>query len=160
MSSCITEVIRAKLRVNGYYDILLKGRCMEPLLRLGDRARVYPKGDIRVGDIALLELKSGVNALHRIVRINGRAVTAKGDFSGKAEVVNIDDVIGIAQEFSLAGKGWIKDLRSYDDLLKLVELSLYIIDKRCDEANKAYRDMIWAVNQAARKSMLNSIDEC
>lgn len=160
MNNGIADIIWAKIRMDGYYDISLHGRCMEPLLQAGDKARVYPSGVICTGDIALLVLENGDVALHRIVQINENKIMTKGDFSGRVEIVGKSDIIGIAREFFLADRGWSKDLRDLNDILKLVELSLCIANKPRDEENERYRDMIWTANLTARQNMLNEIGGC
>lgn len=156
MGSGLAAALRAKMRAGGCCVVSLRGRCMEPLLLAGDRARVYPVDNIRVGDVALLVLEGGDASLHRVVGVGeGRFVT-KGDYSGKSETVNADDVIGVAKEFSLAGGDWVEDPRTRGEIEALVDLSLGMRGWRHSTEAAACRRRIWEANKATRQEMLSA----
>lgn len=154
----VAKVIRAKLIADGHYDVALRGRCMEPLLCAGDVARIVSSERLRVGDIALIDLGNGAVALHRVVEEREDYLISKGDYSGKSELVLPCEVIGVAREFRLEGKGWARDPRGRDEILALVELSLGIIGRRGGMLNEARRREIWEANLAVRRDMLNTIE--
>lgn len=158
MGNDLMDIARAKIRMSGCCDICLRGRCMEPLLRAGDRARVYFRDEYHVGDIALIGFPGVGGVLHRVVKIEGNRITTKGDFSGKSEVVGRGEILGIAQEFSLEGRKWIKDSRSPSEMLELVELSLRVRGKRSEDS-LACRRKIWELNWVARQSMLDELGD-
>ena len=148
-----STILRAKVHAQGYCEITLSGRCMEPFLIAGDMARIVSTVTPTVGDIALVELDSGLVALHRIVHVSNHAYITKGDFTGITECIPEENVIGVAECFSLDGVHWSKDQRTQNEIAELVRLSIRLSD-RSDPATARTRTVIWEFNETARERML------
>lgn len=97
--------LRASLKRNGSAEVALRGRCMEPFLREGDVARVAPTGSCRKGDLCLIQMPAGELAVHRVVKVGDGRLVTKGDYSGRAELVGADAVIGTVVALMLQGAG-------------------------------------------------------
>lgn len=103
--------LKAKLHKDGVLEIKLHGRCMEPFLREGDMARILPVESIAIGDICLVELECKEVALHRAVGFKNDAIITKGDYSGMAEEISPDHILGCARAFKFSGSnGWVNYL--------------------------------------------------
>lgn len=149
----LSVVIRAKIISDGYFDLKLKGQCMEPLLMAGDKARIVAIDELRIGDIVLVSMNEYSLALHRVVSLDSGRVVTKGDYSGKAEERLQSDFIGVAKEFSLEGSPWVSDVRSKNEINSLALMSLGLLD-RSDDQIMENRALIWAQNEAARAKMI------
>lgn len=154
MTQGLADVIRAKLRLEGSFEFGLRGRCMEPLLREGDRVLVVPAGKPYVGDLALVILDDKSLALHRIVCMHPDSIVTKGDYSGKSEHVALADFLGVAREFSLEGSLWVMDPRNRRERADLAALSLSIDHKTGRRANDEVRALIWSLNESTRMIMV------
>lgn len=152
----LQAIIRARLRSEGHFDLVLQGRCMEPLLLAGDRARVVPVEEPRKGDLVLVLLDEETLALHRIVYLGFETAVTKGDYSSKAEDVRLANLLGAAKEFSLAGGPWVSDPRSECELSGIAALSAALEGENCKGRSRReeVRALVWSLNKAARESML------
>ena len=82
----------------------LKGRSMRPFLEDGrDKALLKLADTPKVGDAVLAEIKKGHFVLHRIIRIDGEAVTLRGDGNLKVEYCRIGDIHAKAIAFFRKG---------------------------------------------------------
>lgn len=68
------------------------GLSMWPLLRPGQRVVVQPSRDIKVGDLALVELGRTL-VLHRVVAISGSRIVSKGDHNPRPDPELIRDAV-------------------------------------------------------------------
>jgi len=84
----------------------LRGRSMRPFLEDGrDKALlIKPNRTIVVGDAVLAEIRPGVYVLHRIVKIDGRQVTLRGDGNLGTEQCTLDDIRALATGFYRKGR--------------------------------------------------------
>lgn len=163
MHAKAASIMAAKIMALGYAEVALSGRCMEPLLVAGDKARVEVCTDPMVGDLCLVALSDGILALHRVVSVNGMAVTCKGDYSGKAEVIRAECVIGRATAFMLDGVGrWVRWHQDDAFRFEVVSLSRVLSDREATHAmRQEARQRIWALNEGKRAELLHvSLAEC
>lgn len=88
---------------NGHtVTIKLKGTSMRPFLENNRDKAVLEKavpGRLKVGDPVLAEVRDKVYVLHRIIKIDGNAVTLQGDGNLSVEHCHINDIHGIATGF-------------------------------------------------------------
>ena len=140
---------------------LMEKKGMEPLLCAGDVARVVCAGMARAGDVVLVELPGGALALHRAVRLlpAGRLLS-KGDFSGRAEELGAEAVVGRADAFRLAGgSGWAPYRQGPLFRGALCLLSRLLAAGRPAAFGPAARRLackaIWRMGQRARRRMLD-----
>ena len=84
----------------------LRGRSMRPFLEDGrDKALLEAvKRTPRVGDAVLAEISPGHFVLHRIVKIDGEAVTLRGDGNLNTESCRLQDVKALATAFYRKGR--------------------------------------------------------
>jgi hypothetical protein len=157
MNNTLLQIIRAKVKSNGSCVISLNGRCMEPFLMSGDKARIVYSNQINIGDVVLIELQNGGGALHRVVEANGDIFRTKGDYSGKSELISSNNIIGVAVEYFLDDEGWAKDCRTNEEILKLVDLSTQIGFKQSRTDSYEIRKTIWEINMAARRVMKDKV---
>jgi len=90
--------------------IMTKGVSMLPFI-VGSRDSVllYKKDDLKVGDIALAEVRPGHYVLHRVIEVLPERVTLKGDGNIRGtEVVVPSNVVGAVKEIQ-RGNGRIVD---------------------------------------------------
>lgn len=104
--------MKARMKRDGFLDVPLRGRCMEPLLMEGDVARVVPSETPGVGDVCLVRLPGGGFALHRLVAIgvaDAAGFVTKGDLSGRAESLGRDMLVGrLVALLPLGGAGMVR----------------------------------------------------
>jgi hypothetical protein len=62
----------------GGAELTVRGSCMEPALRDGQRVRLCRRDRLRVGDVVLVRTPAGLR-LHRIVLRYGEVLRTKGD---------------------------------------------------------------------------------
>ena len=81
--------------------ISVKGFSMRPFLEhLRDRVKLAPWEELHVGDAVLAEISTGHFVLHRIIAINGDAITLMGDGNIRGtEQCRKKDVCGIVTEY-------------------------------------------------------------
>ena len=86
--------------------INLRGRSMRPFLEDGrDKAMLMiPTEPSKVGDAVLAEISKGHFVLHRIIRIDGNAVTLRGDGNLSDEHCLTDDIRAKAVAFIRKGR--------------------------------------------------------
>ncbi len=85
----------------------LKGISMRPFLEDDRDKAILRKADtdsLKVGDAVLAELPNGVFVLHRIISIDGEAVTLQGDGNLTTEHCHINDIYGVATGFYRKGR--------------------------------------------------------
>lgn len=83
----------------------LKGVSMRPFLENGrDKALLTKMGDYKVGDPILAEIHPGFYVLHRIVKIEGEAITLLGDGNLTPEHCRKDDLKASVIGFYRKGK--------------------------------------------------------
>lgn len=88
----IPQII-ALLNENHTVTLNLKGRSMRPFLEDGrDKALLIKATNPKVGDPVLAEIEPGHYVLHRIIRIEGDAVTLRGDGNLSDEHCLLKDV--------------------------------------------------------------------
>jgi signal peptidase I len=80
-------------------DINYTGPSMNPILKAGDGLFVVPYGDknIRIGDVVVFREPEGKNNIvHRVIAVDSRGVTTKGDNNINIDpwVLLPDDIIG------------------------------------------------------------------
>jgi len=81
--------------------ISVKGYSMRPFLEhLRDRVKLAPWAELQVGDAVLAEISPGHFVLHRIIAIEGEALTLMGDgnISGTEHCLK-SDVCGVVTEY-------------------------------------------------------------
>lgn len=88
---------------NGHtVTIKLKGTSMRPFLENNRDKAILEKAvpcRLKVGDPVLAEARDKVYVLHRIIKIDGQAVTLQGDGNLSVEHCHINDIHGIATGF-------------------------------------------------------------
>lgn len=150
--------IEARLRATREIEITLKGHCMEPLLLEGDAVKVAPLSRVSSGDICLVALPDGQIALHRILSVRNSTVFAKGDFSGKKDVLDREAVIGIATELKPRDCAlWI----SLNEGFASRRVSAFLsnrLSKRCSTKGamllaRLTRRIVWRRNAHRRRKM-------
>lgn len=156
MSSPRVLALKAKLRRDGFIEVKLHGRCMEPFLVAGDTARISPVETVEVGDICLVELESGELALHRIVSMRDDYVLTKGDYSGLAEKRQVEHVFGRARAFRFRDTDrWVDFSPSKAAKRRSAWLSRIIIRKTETHSmmvgRKLHRKMIYFIGLTRRK---------
>ena len=83
----------------------LRGRSMRPFLEDGrDKALLKTVDNPQVGDAVLAEISKGHFVLHRIIRIDGNAVTLRGDGNLGDEHCTLSDVRAKAIGFYRKGR--------------------------------------------------------
>lgn len=96
-------IIKAHLMKNGQYVIPLTGRCMEPLLKAGDKAEIIRYDDLKVGKLYLFKMAGGALAVHRLIIKDGEQLTLKGDRTKKYEIIKKSDIIGEVRRIKFEG---------------------------------------------------------
>ena len=146
-------ILKAKLKKNGFIEMVLSGKCMEPFLYAGDKSKIIKFDSCFIGDICLICLNDGSLALHRIIDIDNNDFITKGDFSGKAEHVAKENIIGKAIAFCLNdSQNWV----SYDNVkyeaTKVAKYSRMISPEfnNSKESRDEYRKKIWDMNAEFR----------
>ncbi|SET06991.1 S24/S26 family peptidase [Prevotella sp. kh1p2] len=100
----LPEIVRM-LDAGHTVTLRLRGFSMRPFLEDNrDKALLTKAGDVRVGDPVLAEISSGHFVLHRIVRLEGDAVTLRGDGNLGVEHCRLQDVKGAVIGFYRKGK--------------------------------------------------------
>lgn len=81
--------------------ISVKGYSMRPFLEhLRDRVKLAPWTTLQVGDAVLAEISAGHFVLHRIIDIDGDAITLMGDGNVRGtEHCTTEDVCGVVTEY-------------------------------------------------------------
>ena len=81
--------------------ISVKGYSMRPFLEhLRDRVQLSPWRELKVGDAVLAEIAPGHFVLHRIIAIDGEALTLMGDGNVRGtEHCTTADVCGVVTEY-------------------------------------------------------------
>lgn len=83
----------------------LRGRSMRPFLEDGrDKALLQLCDHPQVGDAVLAEISKGLFVLHRIIRIEGRQVTLRGDGNLSDEHCMLSDIRAKAVGFYRKGR--------------------------------------------------------
>lgn len=82
-----------KLNHDGYLNIDVSGKCMEPMLDDHDKIKIYPISEkLNLGDVVLIYSPEKCR-IHRIVYINSHKVLTKGDneitFDANRDLTNI-----------------------------------------------------------------------
>ena len=126
-------LIRAKLKKGDAVNVVLDGRCMEPLLKAGDIAKVVAAADIQRGDICLICGMDKRLRLHRIIEIDGKTVRSKGDRTGRFETVDMSSVLGRAEEVKINERPEIQRKLSQNKALTKFKafLSEKSMNKKC-----------------------------
>lgn len=100
----LPEIVRM-LDAGHTVTLRLRGFSMRPFLEDNrDKALLTKAGDVRVGDPVLAEISSGHFVLHRIVRLEGDAVTLRGDGNLGVEHCRLQDVKGAVIGFYRKGR--------------------------------------------------------
>lgn len=89
-------------------SIRAKGNSMRPFVESDRDVAVLAKcSECKVGDVVLAEITPGHYVLHRIDRIEGKAVTLRGDGNVcGTEHCTIDDIRALTCQFIRKGKVW------------------------------------------------------
>lgn len=89
-------------------SIRAKGNSMRPFVESDRDVAVLTKGKgYKVGDVVLAEIVPGHYVLHRIDRIEGNAVTLRGDGNvGGTEHCRLEDIRALTCQFIRKGKTW------------------------------------------------------
>ncbi len=83
----------------------LRGRSMRPFLEDGrDKALLIAAQDIHIGDAVLAEIAPRHYVLHRVIRINGKQVTLRGDGNLNVEHCLLTDIKAKAIGFYRKGR--------------------------------------------------------
>lgn len=94
MNGSESIALMTKMRKQSFLEIKLCGKCMEPFLLAGDTVRIVHKDKASIGDICLISLSNETVGLHRIIALNKEEFISKGDYSGVAERLNTNCIIG------------------------------------------------------------------
>lgn len=103
----------ALLIVLPYRFVVVGGSSMEPALAPGDICIVHTGACAQRGDIVLVDLGGGDRVLHRVVRIDSRSVTTKGDANATedrcgADRTRIRGTVVARLGLGAAVGGWIR----------------------------------------------------
>ena len=83
----------------------LRGRSMRPFLEhIRDQVTLDAFDELHVGDAVLAEISKGLFVLHRIIRIEGRQVTLRGDGNLSDEHCMLSDIRAKAVGFYRKGR--------------------------------------------------------
>lgn len=93
--------LKARIKTEGEAVLSLQGRCMEPLLSEGDKAKVIPAVHYSKGYLYLFELPDGSLAVHRLVQKINKDVIMKGDRSRGFQRVSCQNILGVVSEIQL-----------------------------------------------------------
>lgn len=159
MNEINAAIIEAMLRHGKSVRVTLKGRCMEPLLSEGDIAWIQAAGSCEKGNLCLVRLQSGEVAVHRLIeKIDTRLIT-KGDYSGRAEEISAQDVLGIVRAVCFHESTSIVDY-SPGVVCRVITcfLSKAIGFSRIRFVRHISRKLIWEFNSLQRKYLLKQ--EC
>lgn len=88
------SIILKALIKKGAVEIKLTGRCMEPLLYRGDRAKIIRKQAYKKGAICLFVMPDKSIAVHRLVERGDTFLVMKGDRAKRYEIISEEDIIG------------------------------------------------------------------
>lgn len=157
MSNSMITVLLAKLRQQGSLVVTLRGHCMEPFLRGGDKALVKPVDTAELGDICLALSPSGAVGLHRVVRIASKTLLLKGDYEGKYEEIFKGDILAKACAFCFDGTdAWVDYGLSVEKRLEITDLSLGVVPEFNENEGDRYqkREAIWKLNKALREEII------
>lgn len=101
-------VIKSNLQRYGFFDVVLSGSCMYPILKEGDCARIVAVKKLSLGDICVFENGGNQLLAHRIVRFRGDEVRVKGDHSNAAESIKPESILGIIATVRISNNSkWI-----------------------------------------------------
>jgi hypothetical protein len=124
-------VLKAHLKSVGEMGFPLRGRCMEPLLRAGDMARIIPVVNYVKGDIYLFELSSGELALHRLIGVFEDRLMMKGDRACRFEETTQSNIIGVLSEVKfMDSEVWIVVRIGLFQRALISRLSKFLINNR------------------------------
>lgn len=73
----------------------VEGRCMEPLIRAGDRVEIRPPETPRHGAVVLARNHQGDLVCHRLLARTGGRVWLAGDGSSTLEETSFENVLGV-----------------------------------------------------------------
>jgi hypothetical protein len=155
--------IEAKIMCFGKVSIKLSGRCMEPFLHENDVAIIARSlSGVSLGDLVLIELKTGRLAVHRVVSCSQNSYMTKGDFSGISEEVSVESILGILIGVKFFGRCSKRECR-YDparlERLIVCYLSRNVSKRRTqafDLGGEACRLLIWCFGYFRREFMIAS----
>ena len=101
----ITRMFREKGKKS--VTFVVRGFSMRPFLENGrDKVILAPPREPQLGDVVLAEVREQTYALHRVIKIEDRVYTMRGDGNPlqMTEQFTYDKIIGIADGFIRKGK--------------------------------------------------------
>lgn len=158
MSKQLREFYKAMLVSKGSLQINLKGRCMEPFLVSGDKAFIQASSEINIGDICLISSSDGSLTVHRILGKNNSIAFAKGDFSGRGELISTQSILGIVSAFQLGrSKEWSEYRPSprFKENIAALSLQLCSPSRTFKKERKEAREELWKVLSSERQKLLS-----
>lgn len=80
------------------FTITVKGNCMDPVIKNGDKVRIRPCKSYKVGDIVLCVDANHVRYIHRIYQIVNHTYITKADNNAYADAFHLtnDNIFGKA----------------------------------------------------------------
>ncbi len=86
---------RGMARPGGYVRLTVRGACMTPIIRDGDRITVSGEtGAVKPGDLALIRTASGGWACHRLLGFRGRGAILAGDHASPPSLHAPAEILG------------------------------------------------------------------
>lgn len=136
-----TLALKARMKSAGGLSLRLQGRCMEPLLKTGDMARIIPTMEVKAGRIYLFELFNNDIALHRAIAVCGNDVMAKGDCAGMYEVLPKENIIGmlVAVKFDECDFWHEVDRHRASRMISTVLSKRLVYDRRLGSENRCHK---------------------
>ena len=98
-------IVREAIAQGEHAVISVKGYSMRPFLEhLRDKVQLGPFTELHVGDAVLAEISKGHFVLHRIIELQGDAVTLMGDGNVRGtESCRVSDVCGVVEKYIRPG---------------------------------------------------------
>lgn len=123
-NAILFKAVKEMLYEGKQVTLAVKGYSMLPFLRGGrDSVRLRRHDRYNVGDVVLAEVAPQHYILHRIIAIDGNAVTLSGDGNlGTTEQCLLENIVGCA-EAVVDSKGWERQVataRNWRNLPRLV----------------------------------------
>ena len=117
-----SPVIEEILLSGGKVKILASGKSMEPVILDGQDTVVLKKVEkpLQKNDIVLFKRENGNLVLHRIIAVDGKKITLRGDSQWTTETVDTSRVMGVLDAIERNGRSLKADSEYFEKYKKFL----------------------------------------
>lgn len=90
------DIIKFHEKINKPFEVTVNGRSMQPVLFNGDVVTIKAETSYMVNDVVLFKYKTEGELIHRIIAIDDKLYSCKGDNAIRVEYVLSRHIIGKA----------------------------------------------------------------